>query len=151
MTKALALIAVILFTALTMPALSADALNLDAINARLERHDSSVLSIIPSKDYKSGVAGVFKAYRLHVGNNGEIYYRDTAIPEKRIPKGYYISIFVSRIRTSGQYSDLAGFHAVWFKGEDDRDFRPFNGWARRISDHDSWLNFGSPIDTMDRP
>jgi hypothetical protein len=39
-------------------------LDLTKINARLARHDASVLSIIPANGYKDGLAGVFRDYHL---------------------------------------------------------------------------------------
>jgi hypothetical protein len=130
-------------------------LDLTKINAQLARHDASVLSIIPANGYKDGLAGVFRDYHLHIGNNGWIAYLEEAIPEKNLGKGYHLVIYVSRIRPSGQYSDLAGFRASWFKADGAAMFvplnNPLNRWAQHLSDHDEWLRVGGPLDTMDRP
>ena len=65
-------------------------MDVDAITTRLERHDSSVLSFIPATGYKDGVAGVFRDYRLHINNNGELYYQYNAIPE---PLRHYRALY----------------------------------------------------------
>lgn len=119
---------------------------MDRINARLEQHNPSDLSTIPARGYKNGVAGVFKDYRLHANVNSEIFFRGAAIPEKGFPIGYYFSIYVTRKNSSGRYDELDGIHAQWFRAEGQSTFVPWNSWAQHISDHDSWLDPGGPID-----
>ncbi len=130
----------------------ATTLHIDKIQDRLTEHDSSVLSVIPSQGFKNGVAGVFKRHNLYVTENAE------AICESQIPMGggvhkpgCYISIYVSRKRASGRYTDLAGFHASWFRGIDEAEFRPTSGFAEHLSKPDSYLIQGGFLEQMDRP
>ena len=123
---------------------------MDSLNKRLDRHDRTALSSIPARGYKDGVAGVFRDHRLYVNTNSEIYFRNVAMPEKNVSAGYYFSLYVTRIRKSGKYDPLDGFHAQWFKGKGDTSFAPMNEWARHVSGHDAWLEPGGPVDQLNR-
>jgi hypothetical protein len=125
-----------------------DEVHIENIEKKLQRHDASALSIIPSV---SGTAySVFAKYNLHVNDNSAAgCYRTAIKPLKE--SGCIISIYVSRKRASGKYSELAGFHAVWIRGLTDQAFTPANEWAEHISNADSWLSFGGALDTQDRP
>lgn len=117
----------------------------------LGRHDSSVLSIIPAKGFKHGVSDVFKKYHLHVNSNVSVSCQDQPWPDTKSP-GCKIGIYVSRIRASNQYSDLAGWSAVWFRGVDDATFKPVSQFAEHISSaNDSMLRVGGFMDVSDRP
>lgn len=121
------------------------------IENALGRHDSSVLSIIPAKGFKHGVADVFRKYRLHVNQNVSVNCQDQPWPDTGA-SGCKIGIYVSRIRSSNKYSDLAGWSAVWFRGVDDATFKPMSQFAEHISNaNDSMLRVGGFMDVSDRP
>lgn len=122
---------------------------MDKLNKRLEHHDRSVLSVIPAMGYRDGVAGVLRDNRLYVNANSEIYFRAVPLPDKNQPVGYYFSLFVCRVHKSNHYEILDGVHAVWFRVKDQSSFVPWNAWAQHVSDHDSWIRSGGPIDEMD--
>lgn len=122
---------------------------MDKLNKRLDRHDRSVLSAIPAKGYSDGVAGVLRDFKLYVNTNSEIYFRGVALPEKNLRVGYYFSLYICRVHKSNHYDELDGVHAVWFRAKAQSSFVPWNAWARHISDHDSWIESGGPIDEMD--
>lgn len=117
----------------------------------LGKHDSSVLSIIPAKGFKHGVADVFRKYRLHVNQNVSVNCQDQPWPDTGA-SGCKIGIYVSRIRASNKYSDLAGWSAVWFRGVNDAYFKPVSQFAEHISNaNDSKLRVGGFMDVSDRP
>jgi hypothetical protein len=117
----------------------------------LGNHDSSALKIIPARGYKNGVAGVFKKYRLHVNQNVGVTCRDEPWPDTGAA-GCKVGIYVSRIRASNKYTDLAGWTAVWFRGVNDSSFRPVSPFAEHISTvNDSILRAGGLMDVSDRP
>lgn len=122
---------------------------MEKLNERLDRHDRSVLSMIPAKGYRDGVAGVLRDYRLYVNVNSEIYFRGVPVPDKNLPVGYYFSLFICRVHKSNHYDELDGVHAVWFRARAQSSFVPWNEWAQHISDHDSWIKVGGPIDETD--
>ncbi|MBD9459164.1 hypothetical protein IB241_15890 [Pseudomonas sp. PDM05] len=117
----------------------------------LGNHDSSALKIIPARGYKNGAAGVFKKYRLHVNQNADVTCRDEPWPDTGAA-GCKVGVYVSRIRASNQYSDSAGWTAVWFRGVNDSSFRPVSPFAEHISTvNDSILRVGGLMDVSDRP
>ncbi|MNJ34590.1 hypothetical protein D3C77_293090 [compost metagenome] len=117
----------------------------------LGNHDSSALKIIPARGYKNGVAGVFKKYRLHVNQNVDVTCRDEPWPDTGAA-GCKVGVYVSRIRASNKYSDLAGWTAVWFRGVNDSSFKPVSPFAEHISTvNDSILRAGGLMDVSDRP
>lgn len=121
------------------------------LESALGNHDSSALKIIPARGYKNGVAGVFKKYRLHVNQNVDVTCRDEPWPDTGVA-GCKVGIYVSRIRASNKYSDLAGWTAVWFRGVSDSSFRPVSPFAEHISTvNDSMLRIGGLMDVSDRP
>ncbi len=93
---------------------------------------------------------MFRDYHFRI-NDGWIAYLEEAIPEKNLGKGYHLVIYASRIRPSGQYSELAGFRAEWFKADGAAMFVPHNSRAQHLSDHDEWLRPGGMLDLGDRP
>ena len=122
-----------------------------ALENALGNHDSSALKIIPARGYKNGVAGVFKKYRLHVNQNADVSCRDEPWPDTGAA-GCKVGFYVSRIRASNKYSDLAGWTAVWFRGVNDASFRPVSPFAEHISTvNDSILRVGGLMDMSDRP
>ena len=117
----------------------------------LGNHDSSALKIIPVRGYRDGVAGVFKKYRLHVNQNVDVTCQDQPWADTG-SAGCMVGIYVSRIRASNKYSDLAGWTAVWFRGVNDTSFRPVSPFAEHISKaNDSILRIGGLMDVSDRP
>jgi hypothetical protein len=121
--------------------------NIERIDEGVAKHDASVLAVIPSKGFKDGVSGVFKKFNLYITSNASAWCRT----DMKMGPGCEIEIYFSRKRASGQYSDLAGFHAIWFRGIDDKTFKPINGGASRLTITDNFLQLGGPIDTQDRP
>lgn len=127
--------------------LSAEA-GINKIEAKVYKHDSSAFSTIPSA--VGSVADIFRQNSLVITNNSDVGCYPIALKPLQEP-GCLISVFVSRKRNSGKYSDLAGFHAVWARGLSDKNFKPANGWAEHITNADSWIQPGGLIDTGDRP
>jgi hypothetical protein len=115
-------------------------------------HDIRALSILPAPGFKDGVAGVFKKHRLHINQNAEIMCSDRSNLAIAPTAGCLLAIYVSRQRASGKYSDLAGWHAIWFRGVGDKVFRPVNNVAGYLSQEAPWfLKSGGLLDNEDRP
>jgi hypothetical protein len=122
------------------------------IKHRIRKHDSSALAIIPAQGYKDGMAGVFKAFRLHINQNMEVACDDHHLYNADPQPGCMITVYVSRVRASGKYSDLAGWRASWFRGINEKSFHPASGFANYLSAGDvQMLNFGGFVDAEDRP
>lgn len=123
----------------------------DREDALLE-HDSNALAILPAHGFRDGVAGVFKKHQLHVNQNSEVACNDRPVGSFAPTAGCYLSIYVSRKRSSGKYSDLAGWHAIWFRGVQDVEFRPMNNIAEYLTHEDaSFLKKGGMLEVADRP
>lgn len=123
----------------------------DRENALLD-HDVSALAILPAPGFKDGVAGVFRKHRLHINLNSEVLCSDRPSGAFAPTAGCYVSIYVSRERPSGKYSDLAGWHAIWFRGLKDHQFRPMNNVAEYLTSEDeSFLRKGGMLEIADRP
>ncbi|MEE4889728.1 hypothetical protein V2K64_13275 [Pseudomonas alliivorans] len=122
------------------------------LEAALRGHSSSVLSVIPAKGFKEGVAGVFKRYHLHVNQNADVECSDLPLVKIDPRPGCVILIYVSRVRDSGTYSELAGLSASWFRGVGDSTFKPISPFAEHLStSNDSMLKVGGFMEALDRP
>ncbi|MCQ3018324.1 hypothetical protein NLO83_22350 [Pseudomonas tremae] len=122
------------------------------LETALRRHNSSVLSVIPAKGFKEGVAGVFKKYHLHVNQNADVECSDLPLVKIEPRPGCVILIHVSRVRDSGKYSELAGWSALWFRGVGDSAFKPISPFAEHLStSNDSMLKVGGFMEASDRP
>lgn len=122
------------------------------LETALRRHNSSVLSVIPAKGFKEGVAGVFKKYHLHVNQNADVECSDLPLVKIDPRPGCVILIHVSRVRDSGKYSELAGWSALWFRGVGDAAFKPISPFAEHLStSNDSMLKVGGFMEASDRP
>ncbi|MYM32645.1 hypothetical protein GTP58_30365 [Duganella sp. CY15W] len=128
-----------------------ESIDIDKINRAIDRHDVSVLAVVPVPGQDKNLARLFKRHNLVIANNGEALCEQAVKFDGLERAGCSISIFVSRKRGNGKYSDLAGFHATWFRGTHDKAFKPANGWAEHITYADEWIALGGMIDRMDRP
>ena len=124
-------------------------LNIDRIESKLARHDASALAIIPASNGKT-VANVFKKNHLAIANNSDVGCYSVALKPLNSP-GCLISIYVTRKKSSGKYSDLTGVHAIWARGLKDKNFHPANAWAEHVTQADSWIQPGGMLDMSDRP
>lgn len=127
-------------------------LKIDDISLGLVHHDVSVLSAVPVPGPDKDLAHLFKRRKLVIAQNGEASCLQRVTVHGKDRPGCLISIYVSRKRANGKYSDLAGMHAIWFRGLTDNAFKPANGWAERITlDEVAWIGPGGRIDQVDRP
>lgn len=123
----------------------------DVEDALLGR-DIRALSILPANGFKDGVAGVFKKHQLHINQNAEVMCSDHPAPTISKTPGCSISIYVSRVRASGKYSDLAGWQAIWFRSVGEKTFTPINKVAGYLTKAEPWfLKSGGMLDNEDRP
>ena len=118
----------------------------------LLRREIQALSALPADGFRNGVAGVFKKYRLHINQNAEVMCSDHPAPTISQTPGCSVSIYVSRVRASGKYSDLAGWQAIWFRSIGEKTFRPVNKVAGYLTNAEPWfLRSGGMLDNEDRP
>lgn len=128
-----------------------DQIGMDKLGVGIIRRDVGVLSVIPVPGRDRTLANLFKRQHLVIAKNADSGCAEDNKFELAGGPGCYVIIFVSRQRANGQYSDLAGFRSIWFRGLKDSSFRPANHWAQHISKDDSWIQSGSIIDQQDRP
>lgn len=126
-------------------------MKIDKLSSGVWKHKSAVLSVIPVDGMEKNLANVSEKYNLYITNNGQVSCSDFVKTERYKGSGCVLSIYVSRRRASGNYSDLAGFHAMWFMGINETHFRPANGGADQIAMTGAMIQRGGLIDTHDRP